>query len=60
MTGAGQLLAHGVGSREDLPMPLSYALVGGAVALVVSFLALGLLWREPRLHPGTAGRPPRG
>ncbi len=29
---------------------------GAAVALVVSFLALGLLWREPRLDPA-AGRP---
>ena len=57
MTGTGQLLAHGVGSREDLPIPFSYALVGAAVALVVSFLALGLLWREPKLRPATAGRP---
>ena len=50
------LLAHGVGSREDLPIPLSYAVVGAAVAVVVSFLALGLLWREPRLDPARAGR----
>lgn len=57
MRGAGRLLAHGVGSREDLPIPFSYALIGGAVALVVSFLALGLLWREPKLRPGTAGWP---
>ncbi len=57
MSGAGQLLAHGVGSREDLPIPFSYALTGAAVALVASFLALALLWREPRLRPGTAGRP---
>ena len=53
----GRLLAHGVGSREDLPIPLSYALVGAAVALLASFLALGLLWREPRLDPANAGRP---
>ncbi len=57
MTGSGRLLAHGVGSREDLPLSLSYALGGATVALLVSFLALGLLWREPRLRPGTAGRP---
>jgi hypothetical protein len=55
MTSSGQLLAHGVGSREDLPIPFSYALTGAAVALVVSFLALGLLWREPRLRPREAG-----
>lgn len=52
----GTLLAHGVSSRQDLPIPFSYALIGAAVALVVSFLALGLLWREPRLRPETAGR----
>jgi hypothetical protein len=57
VTGTGRLLAHGVGSREDLPIPLSYALVGAAVALLVSFLALGLLWREPRLRSATAGWP---
>ena len=61
MTGSvierGHLLAHGVGSREDLPIPFSYALAGAAVALVASFLALGLLWREPRLDPAGAGRP---
>jgi hypothetical protein len=56
----GQLLAHGVGSREDLPIPFSYALTGAAVALVASFLALGLLWREPRLDPAGAGRPVPG
>ena len=51
------VLAHGIGSREDLPIPFSYALTGAAVALLVSFLALGLLWREPRLRPASAGRP---
>lgn len=57
----GTLLAHGVSSREDLPIPFAYALTGAAVALLVSFLALGLLWREPRLDPDRAGWPlPRG
>jgi hypothetical protein len=54
---AGRVLAHGIGSREDLPIPFSYALIGATVALLASFLALGLLWRDPRLHPATAGRP---
>lgn len=53
----GTLLAHGVSSREDLPIPFAYALTGAAVALLVSFLALGLLWREPRLDPDRAGWP---
>ena len=42
---------------EDLPIPFSLALTGAAVALLVSFLALALLWREPRLDPAGAGRP---
>ena len=51
------LLAHGVGNREDLPIPFAFAVTGAAVAIVASFLALGLLWREPRLGAATAGRP---
>jgi hypothetical protein len=51
----GVVLAHGLSSREDLPIPFTYALVGAAVALLVSFLALGLLWRDPRLKPATSG-----
>ena len=47
--------AHGVGSREDLPLPFHLLLIGAAVALVVSFVALGLLWKTPRLH-ATDGR----
>jgi hypothetical protein len=52
-----EVLAHGVGSREDLPIPFTYAVIGAAVAIVASFLALGVLWREPRLDAATAGRP---
>ena len=55
MTGE-TLLAHGVGSREDLPIPFAFALTGAALALLVSFLALAFLWREPRLDPDRAGR----
>ena len=55
MSTSGTLLAHGVGSREDLPIPFTYAVTGAALALLVSFLALGLLWREPRLRPKEAG-----
>lgn len=51
------LLAHGVGGREDLPLPLGYAVTGAALALVVSFVALGVLWREPRLQGERAGTP---
>jgi hypothetical protein len=51
------VLAHGVGSREDLPIPFSFALIGAAFAVLASFLVLLLLWREPRLDPVGAGRP---
>ncbi|WP_169945420.1 hypothetical protein [Microbispora sp. H11081] len=46
------LLAHGVGGRQDLPIPFSAALTGAALALLVSFVALGALWKEPRLGGG--------
>ena len=42
------VLAHGVGARHDLPLPLDLVLQGAAVALLASFLALGLLWTKPR------------
>lgn len=51
------VLAHGIGGRQDLPVSFSLVLVGAVVALVVSFAALGLLWRESRLRGGAAGRP---
>lgn len=50
-------LAHGIGSRADLPLPFLAAVVGAAVVLVVTFALLGLLWRTPRLDGGDAGRP---
>lgn len=49
--------AHGVGGRADLPLPFDLVLQGSAVALLASFLALGLLWRTPRLGGPTAGWP---
>ena len=42
------ILAHGVGERHDLPLPLDLVLQGAAIALLVSFLGLGLLWTKPR------------
>jgi hypothetical protein len=53
----GAILAHGVGSRQDLPLPFGLALAGAAATLVLSFVLLGALWREPRLDGGRAGRP---
>ncbi|MDU0312639.1 hypothetical protein RKE38_03005 [Phycicoccus sp. M110.8] len=54
------LPAHGVGSREDLPLPFSLLLVGAGAALVVSFVALGALWRTPRLGAEDGVPLPRG
>lgn len=55
------VLAHGVGTRTDLPLPLNLLLIGSAVAVAVSFAAVLLLWRTPKLGDGNVGRPlPRG
>jgi hypothetical protein len=51
------VLAHGIGSRADLPVPLYLSLYGAGLAVVVSFLALVLLWRHPKLRGDEAGRP---
>ncbi|GII79977.1 hypothetical protein Sru01_49590 [Sphaerisporangium rufum] len=42
-------LAHGIGGRQDLPIPFAAALTGAVLALVLSFAGLGMLWTEPRL-----------
>jgi len=41
--------AHGLGGIRDLPVPGWLFLVGGATVLVVSFVALGALWKTPKL-----------
>ena len=50
-------LAHGVGVRADLPIPLTLALVGSGTAVLVSFLALLFFWRSSRLRGDRAGVP---
>ena len=50
-------LAHGIGGRQDLPVPLSFFVIGAGIALVVSFLAVSTRWREPRLQDGPEERP---
>ena len=49
------VLAHGIGGRADLPIPLWMAQYGAAMALLVSFSALGAFWRTPRLEGARAG-----
>ncbi|MEJ7704186.1 MAG: hypothetical protein WKF47_11155 [Geodermatophilaceae bacterium] len=41
------VLAHGVGGRQNLPLPFELLVQGAVLALLVSFLGLGLLWRTP-------------
>ncbi len=43
------MLAHGIGERGDLPLPLYLFTWAMVLALVFSFVALGVLWTEPRL-----------
>lgn len=49
------LLAH-VGGRSDLPVPLSFFVVGASIAVVVSFAVLSANWLEPRLQGSYASR----
>jgi hypothetical protein len=51
------VLAHGIGGIRDLPVPGWLFLYGAAVVLVVSFVALGMLWRKPLLERPEAGSP---
>jgi hypothetical protein len=51
------ILAHGLGGRTDLPVPLWLALYGGAIAVLVSFFALTVLWKTPKLRDERAGVP---
>ena len=48
--------AHGIGGRSDLPVPVSYFVIGAAVVLALSFVALAVLWPEPRLQGWSEGR----
>jgi hypothetical protein len=43
-------LAHGLGAIRDLPVPLWLFYYGAAIVLIVSFVALGALWRKPLLE----------
>lgn len=50
------LLAHGLGGRTDLPLPLFIFGYGAAAAVLVSFVVLVLFWPISRLEGGTGGR----
>ena len=46
------ILAHGIGGRTDLPVPLGLVITAAVVVLVVSFGALAVMWPSPRLQGG--------
>ncbi len=50
------ILAHGVGGRADLPLPVWLFAYSAAFALLISFVALRILWPRPRLAAAAAGR----
>ncbi len=51
------IFGHGVGSRGDLPLPLWMFTWAAAITLVLSFVALGVLWTRPLLQAAAEGRP---
>ena len=57
LAGAMPASAHGIGGRLDLPVPIWLFVYGAAVVVVASFVALGVLWKQPRLENGSRGRP---
>ena len=52
----GMAWAHGVGGREDLPIPLSTSMWVAVGVIVVSFVLLGSLWPKQRLQDGPRQR----
>jgi hypothetical protein len=50
------VLAHGLGGSTDLPIPYTYALLGAAWTLTVTFAVVAFAWRRPRFDPAKPGR----
>jgi hypothetical protein len=42
------VLAHGIGTRSDLPVPIGLAAAAAGASLVISFVVLAVLWRRQR------------
>ncbi|MCW2686060.1 MAG: Uncharacterized protein JWR37_950 [Mycobacterium sp.] len=51
------VLAHGLGGSNDLPIPYTYALIGAAWALTLTFAVVAFAWRKPRFDPSKPGHP---
>jgi hypothetical protein len=52
-----EVLAHGLGGSNDLPIPYTYALIGAAWALTFTFAVVALAWKEPRFDADKPARP---
>jgi hypothetical protein len=50
-------LAHGIGGIRDPVIPLWLFFYGASLTLILSFVALGVLWRKPLLEGKDQGRP---
>ncbi|TRW88961.1 hypothetical protein FK535_01420 [Mycolicibacterium sp. 018/SC-01/001] len=50
------VLAHGLGGSTDLPIPLTYALIGAAWALTFTFAVVALAWKQPKFDTSRPGR----
>lgn len=50
---------HGIGSRQDLPLPFEFVVVGAAVTLCITFALLIFAWRTPRFASPTCRELPR-
>ena len=62
LLGAPDALAHGIVGREDLPIPRWLFGWAATAVLVISFVALAILWPRPRLEHSPERevlRPPR-
>jgi len=51
------LVAHGIGTVQDLPIPAWLFYWGAVVILVISFVLLGAAWPRPVLAAHAGGRP---
>jgi hypothetical protein len=52
-----RVLAHGLGARADLPVPVWLAQYAAALVLIVTFFVLARFWEVPRLQEPYRGRP---
>ena len=54
------VVAHGIGTRGDLPLPVWLFAYGAGIAVVLTFATLRLLWTRPVLDDAAAGSPAPG